>query len=119
MVRPSAQRGWRNALGFVTKSVFWLGLVYSSMPFDERIAPTTLRSIGPAALSGPLAACNHGMSEDCRNAIKRLRLAAEIVTASGDLLHKSLTKTDLTARPGVKDRTSPPDGGLVRPAEIH
>ena len=106
-------------MGFVTKSVFWLGLVYSSMPFDERIAPASPRSIGPAALSGSLAACDHGMSEDCRNAIKKLRLAAEIVTASGDLLHKSLTKPDLTTQPAVKDRSSPPDGGLVRTAESH
>ena len=106
-------------MGFVTKSVFWLGLVYSSMPFDERIAPATLRSIGPAALSGSLAACDHGMSEDCRNAIKKLRLAAEIVAASGDLLHKSLTKPDLTTPPAARDRVSPPDGGVVRPVESH
>ena len=101
------QRCWRNALGFVTKSVFWLGLVYSSMPFDERIAPTMPRSIGPAALSGPLAACTDGMLKDCRNAVKRLRLAAEIVTASGDLLHKSLTKDRFDGAAGCQGPDEP------------
>ncbi len=106
-------------MGFVTKSVFWLGLVYSSMPFDERMTPATPRSIGRAALSGPLATCDHGMSEDCRNAIKNLRLAAEIAAASGDLLRKSPTKSDLTESPAAGDRTSAPGGGPVRPAESH
>jgi len=103
----------------VTKSVFWLGLVYSSMPFDERIAPATPQSIGPAALLASLASCDHGMSEDCRNGIKNLRLAAEIAAASGDLIRKSPTKPDLTESPSARDRTSTPGGGFVRPAENH
>jgi hypothetical protein len=34
-------------MGFVAKSVFWLGLVYVAMPFDSR-TPTALGPIGTA-----------------------------------------------------------------------
>ena len=86
MVAIGSGRLLERSLGFVARSVFWLGLVYSAMPFDG--------SGGPVALPGPLAACVHGMSDDCRSAVERLGLAADVAALSvqaGDALRKAAT----------------------------
>ena len=114
-------------MGFVARSVFWLGLVYSSMPFDhEPAAP----AIQPDQWPGPLAACARGMSEDCRRAIERLRLAAEIAGASvkiGEALLQAPPKPSSADAHAPKDIATkvaasraiaePSRGALTRPVD--
>jgi hypothetical protein len=109
------------ALGFVARTIFWLGLVYSSMPFDEGSAPGAARrqGIASAALPDPVAACAQGSSADCRAAVDRLRLAADVAAASlraGDALRKAATSR-LADGPTSKDKASPAHGPFVQPAD--
>jgi len=62
-----------SSLGFLARSIFWLGLVYSSMPFDSDSGQATgpAEAIGPITAPGLVAACAHGMSEDRRSAVGR------------------------------------------------
>jgi hypothetical protein len=97
----------------MARSVFWLGLVYSSMPFDGG-------SSGPVTLPGPLAACVHGMSEDCRSAVERLRLAADAAAVSvqaGDVLRKAATTSHLADAPRLRDKVFPTRSSFVQPAD--
>ena len=73
-----------RTLGFLARSIFWLGLVYSSMPFDSGSRPTIspASAIAPAAALGPIAACAQGLTEDGDAAVEKLRLAAEIASFS-------------------------------------
>jgi hypothetical protein len=73
-----------RALGFLARSIFWLGLVYSSMPFDSGPAPaiTPVSAIAPAAALGAMGACAEGLTEGGDAAIEKLRLAAEIASFS-------------------------------------
>jgi hypothetical protein len=103
-------------LGFVARSIFWLGLVYSNMPFDSGSG----RATGPVTAPGPVAACAHGMSEDCRAAVERLRLAADIAAASvgaGDALRKAATTSQLADAPRSKDKLLPSHSSYVLPAD--
>ncbi len=116
-------RGRELALGFVARTIFWLGLVYSSMPFDEGSAPGAARrqGIASAALPDPVAACAQGSSADCRAAVDRLRLAADVAAASlraGDALRKAASATSrLADGPTSKDKASPAHGPFVQPAD--
>jgi hypothetical protein len=122
MLPSSAQGGAREkALGFVARTIFWLGLVYSSMPFDEGSAPAAARrqAIASAALPDPVAACARGSSADCRSAVERLRLAADIAAESlraGDALRKAAT-SHLADGPASKDKASPPLRSFVHPPD--
>jgi hypothetical protein len=68
-------------LGFLAKSVFWLGLVYSAMPFDAgtlvREAPAT--AVLPAAIRDSAAICGKATAEACLGVVDELRKAAELV----------------------------------------
>ena len=106
---------WERSLGFLARSVFWLGLVYSSMPFDSG-------SGGLVPLPGPLVACAHGMSDDCRSAVEKLRLAADVAAVSvqaGDALRKAATASQRTDAPKSKDKASPLRSSSVQPADSH
>ena len=59
-----------RALGFLARSIFWLGLVYSSMPFDSDSG----RATGPAEAIGPITA--PGLVAACAQLPKRGRKAA-------------------------------------------
>jgi hypothetical protein len=106
------------ALGFVARSIFWLGLVYSSMPFDDGSAPAARRQgMATAALPDPVAACAQGSPGDCRSAAERLRQAADIAAASlraGDALRKAPTSH---LADGPTSKASPPNRPVLQPAD--
>ena len=111
-----------GALGFLARSIFWLGLVYSSMPFDSDSGRATgpAEAIGPITAPGLVAAYAHGMSEDCRSAVERLRLAMDVAAASvraGDAFRKAATTSRLADAPRSKDKASPTHSSLVLPAD--
>jgi hypothetical protein len=111
-----------RALGFMARSIFWLGLVYSSMPFDGGSGRATGRAeaIGSVTAPGPVAACVHGISEDCRVAVERLRLGADVAAASvsaGDALRKTATASHLADALRPKDKAPPTHSSFVRAAE--
>ncbi len=66
-------------MGFIARTIFWLGLVYSAMPLDfgSLIAD---RTPGDA---NPLAACAGGVTEDCRKRVGQLREALDAAAARG------------------------------------
>lgn len=66
-------------MGFVARTIFWLGLVYSAMPLDFG----TLLSGRPPGLAdaNPLAPCAHGVSEACRRRIDDLRRTLDAAAA--------------------------------------
>ena len=112
MVAIGSGRLLERSLGFLARSVFWLGLVYSAMPFDG--------SGGPVALPGPLAACAHGMSDDCRSAVERLGLAADVAALSvqaGDALRKAATAPHSADEPRSKDKAWPTRSSSVQPID--
>jgi hypothetical protein len=87
------------------------------MPFDDGSA--SKRGIASAALPDPVAACAQGSSADCRSAVEKLRLAAEIAAASlraGDALRKAAASRSADG-PASKDKASPPHRPLVQPAD--
>jgi hypothetical protein len=111
-----------SSLGFLARSIFWLGLVYSSMPFDSDSGQATgpAEAIGPITAPGLVAACAHGMSEDCRSAVERLRLAADIAAASvgaGEAFRKAATTSRLADAPRSKDKALPTRSSVVLPAD--
>ena len=63
---------------FVARSIFWLGLVYSSIPLD-------LGSLfsDRTADASPLAACAQGPTEACRRRMGDLRKAMKAAAALG------------------------------------
>ena len=108
-------------MGFLARSIFWLGLVYSSMPFDGGPGRATgpAAAIGPVTAPGAVAACVHGMSEDCRAAVERLRLAADLAAASvraGDALRKTAASPSAET-PAPKDKALPTHSAIVRAAD--
>jgi hypothetical protein len=112
MVAAGAGRPSERALGFVARSIFWLGLVYSNMPFDNdsRRSAVPTQAVGPVASPGPVAACAQGMSETCRAAVERLRLAADIAAVSfgaGDALRKAAATSRLADPRRSKDKLPP------------
>ena len=68
-------------MGFVARTIFWLGLVYSAMGLDFR----SILSDAPAGLAGanPLARCAHGLTDDCRRQLDDLRRTVDAATALG------------------------------------
>ena len=68
-------------MGFIARTIFWLGLVYSAMPLDfGSLIPGQV-----AALTGdnPLAPCVRGVAEDCRRRVGELRKALDTAVALG------------------------------------
>jgi hypothetical protein len=63
---------------FVARSIFWLGMVYSSIPLDFG----SLFS-DRAADANPLAACVQGPMETCRQRMGELRKAVKAAAALG------------------------------------
>ncbi|RBP16364.1 hypothetical protein DFR50_1055 [Roseiarcus fermentans] len=68
-------------MGFVVRTIFWLGLVYSQMPLDFG----SLVSDGSAGLMGanPLADCVRGATDACRHRIADLHKALDAAVALG------------------------------------
>ena len=113
-----------RALGFLARSIFWLGLVYSSMPFDSGSAPaiTPASAIAPAAALGAMAACAQGLTEDCRGAVEKLRLATEIASVSSpvsELARPPPMKPHSADTLSPKDKTPRLRPPLVRPPDSH
>ncbi len=68
-------------MGFIARTIFWLGLVYSAMPLDfGSLIPGQV-----AALTGdnPLAPCVRGVAEECRRRVGELRKALDTAVALG------------------------------------
>ena len=63
-------------MGFLARTIFWLGLVYSAMPLDFG----SLVSDTPA---GALARCARSPTEDCRKRIEDLRKTVDAAAALG------------------------------------
>jgi hypothetical protein len=122
MVAAGAGGPLERALGFAARSIFWLGLVYSNMPFDSGSGRATgpAEAIGPVTAPGPVAACAHGMSEDCSAAVERLRVAADIAAASvgaGDALREAATTSRFAEAPRSKNKLLPTHSSSVLPAD--
>ncbi len=68
-------------MGFIARTIFWLGLVYSAMPLDfGSLIPGQV-----VALAGdnPLAPCVRGGAKDCRTRVGELRETLETAVALG------------------------------------
>ena len=63
-------------MGFLARTIFWLGLVYSAMPLDFG----SLVSDTPA---GAVARCARSPTEDCRKRIEDLRKTVDAAAALG------------------------------------
>ena len=68
-------------MGFVARTIFWLGLVYSAMPLD--LGSLFADPAPRAADANPLAACAHGATEDCRRRVGDLRKALDSAATLG------------------------------------
>jgi hypothetical protein len=68
-------------MGFVARTIFWLGLVYSAMPLD--FGSLFADPVPRVADADPLAACASGVTEDCRRRIGDLRKALDTAAALG------------------------------------
>ena len=75
-------------MGFVARTIFWLGLVYSAMPLDFG----SLVSDRPPGLAdaNPLAPCAHGVTDACRRRIDDLRKTLDAAAALG-LIDQAVT----------------------------
>jgi hypothetical protein len=95
-------------MGLVAKSVFWLGMVYSAMPFDSvspiAVAPAATAMPG-SSLSGFAGAVvpSLGQTQD------DLKSAVEVAAAlcAHHCFRPSPTGLSLTDAPGRKDRVEP------------
>jgi hypothetical protein len=68
-------------MGFLARTIFWLGLVYSAIPLDFGSLVSN-RAPGLAE-SNPLAACASGPTDDCRRRVDDLRKVLDAVAALG------------------------------------
>ena len=107
---PSARADLlERALGFVARSIFWLGLVYSSMPFDSGSGrrPGSGGGDWPGDVAQPGRGLRTRPSEDCRSAVERLRLAMDVAAASvraGDAFPQGGDDIPFGLRAGRKTR---------------
>jgi hypothetical protein len=88
-------------MGFIARSIFWLGLVYSAMPLDFG---SLISAPAPnLADANPLAACAQGAPEDCRRRVEDLRKALTAAAALGvvDLVAAASESS------GAKDKAPP------------
>ena len=94
-------------MGFVARTIFWLGLVYSAMPLDFG----SLISDRPPIPGDPRAACARGATEDCRQRLGELRKALDAAAALGigDRI-AAAAKTSAPADRLAPPRRSPQDG---------
>ena len=78
-------------MGFVARTIFWLGLVYRAMGLDFG----SLVSDRPAGLADAtlLAQCAHGLTGDCRRQIDDLRRTVDAAAALG-LIERAVTAAD-------------------------
>ncbi len=69
-------------MGFVARTIFWLGLVYSAIPLDfgSLISGETA---GLTTDANPLAACARGVTADCRRRVETLRKVLDAAAALG------------------------------------
>jgi len=103
-------------MGFLLRSAFWLGVVYSAMPLDvASLAPATTRASAavsalcppPAGapsscLGAPLAAC--GVAEDALCARLREAVAGEAAASAAER-----TPAPVKRRPPSSDTLTPSD----------
>ena len=68
-------------MGFVARTIFWLGLVYSARPLDFGSLISDRSAV--LADANPLAACAHGLTEDCRRRVETLRKTLDAAAALG------------------------------------
>ncbi len=103
-------------MGFIARTIFWLGLVYSAMPLDfgslisDRVASLTN--------GNPLAPCVRGVAEDCRRRVGELRkaldasaaagLAGRVVQATGDAVPTDQGQVPNVPDPAPKGWAAPP-----------
>jgi hypothetical protein len=96
-------------MGFIARTIFWLGLVYSAMPLDFG----SLFSDRPPGMAdaNPLAACARGVTEDCRQRVGELRKALDAAAAHG-IVDRVVAATETLVS---ADTPTPPR----KPAQIH
>jgi len=97
-------------MGFVAKSAFWLGLVYSAMPFDSG-GPTALAPTGTAL--SPAASSSFGSLASAATATARQNQdhwesAVEAAAALGVTNCFRASPAGLTDAPGRRDPAEPP-----------
>lgn len=93
-------------MGFIARTIFWLGLVYSAMPLDfGSLVPDPV-----AALTGdnPLTPCVRGGAEDCRRRVGELRKALDAMVALG-LADPLVQATEAEATKDLATATRVPD----------
>lgn len=66
-------------MGFIARTIFWLGLVYSAMPLD--FGSLIADRVPGAADANPLAACTGMFAEDCRRRVGDLRKTLDAAAA--------------------------------------
>ena len=94
-------------MGFIARTIFWLGLVYSAMPFD--FGSQVADHAAMVAAANPLAPCAQGPTEDCRRRVGDLRKALDAVAAlQGVDRIAAATEQSEPQRPKKAERT-PPD----------
>ncbi len=103
-------------MGFIARTIFWLGLVYSAMPLDfGSLVPSQVAALTDG---DPLAPCVRGAAEDCRRRVGELRRALDTAVALGlaDPLVQATeaeAAKDLVSAPRVPDPA--PKGWAVPP----
>jgi hypothetical protein len=120
MVRARSVLFREAAIGFLAKTAFWLGLVYSAMPFDSgTTAFAPMMGAVPDSLETGVVACVSGMTETCRRTANDLRIAVKAAAAfrlgprnePRPAPHRSQSTDTLTA----KDRAQPSDSLPAKP----
>ena len=92
-------------MGFIARTIFWLGLVYSAMPLDFGSLPS-----GPApSLAGanPLTPCAQGPTGDCRWRFAGLRKALDAAAALDAITTTGRKQGVATDRPGKGPKVLP------------
>jgi len=120
------QDGWKQPMGFVVKSAFWLGLVYSAMPFNSgspaALAPmATLKSpAAGSALGGFASAAIGGLGPNRADWKSAAEAAAALCSpdcfrASPAGLADAAPPIDPAGPPRRAFREKSGRGGAVRP----
>jgi len=98
-------------MGFVVKSAFWLGMVYSAMPFDSgspiALAPTATAM--PPAASSSLESLASAVIPSSRQNQDGWKSAVEVAAAlcAHNCFRPSPAGLSLTDAPARKDRAEP------------
>ena len=94
-------------MGFIARTIFWLGLVYSAMPLD--LGSLIADRVSGVTDGNPLAACAGGLTEDCRLRVGALRKALDAAAARG-LVDRVVAATEtLVAADPPRPPRKPPE----------